>query len=188
MIRIAIAAALCALVTVQPARADEIEQALEAALEAYRAGDFATAEQEVEFASGLIRQRKAANLAAFLPEPFEGWGAEEGDTTGTGMAALFGGGLVAQRTYLGPSGAVEVTVMADNPMVASMAAMFSNPSLMATGGQLKRIAGQRAVLSADGELTAMVANRFLVQITGDGEAADKEAYFAAIDFEGLEDF
>ncbi|MEM6423250.1 MAG: hypothetical protein AAF698_11710, partial [Pseudomonadota bacterium] len=84
MIRIAIAAALCALVTVQPARADEIEQALEAALEAYRAGDFATAEQEVEFASGLIRQRKAANLAAFLPEPFEGWGAEEGDTTGTG--------------------------------------------------------------------------------------------------------
>ncbi|MEL6335111.1 MAG: hypothetical protein AAFQ88_00570 [Pseudomonadota bacterium] len=173
----------------QAQEGDEVEQALEAALEAYRAGDFALAQQEVDFAAGLLSQRKAQNLASLLPGPFDGWGMEEdGDTNMTAMAAMFGGGLVAQRIYHGPSGTVELTIMADNPMVASMAALFQNPGLMGAGGTLKRLAGQRAVMSPDGELTAMVANRFLIQVTGDADEADKDAYFSAIDFDGLSAF
>ncbi|MGI9486591.1 MAG: hypothetical protein ACR2RF_12070 [Geminicoccaceae bacterium] len=43
--------------------------------------------------------------------------------------------------------------MADSPMIAAMMAVFSNSAMAgATGGQLKRVGGQKVIQTADGEL------------------------------------
>jgi hypothetical protein len=184
---VALVAALAAPV---PALAqDDVEQALEAALEAYRAGDIALAQDEVDFAAGLLKQKAASSLSSLLPAALEGWTAEDGEAAaaGAGMAAMFGGGLAANRTYEKAGDHVEITVMADNPMVAQMAAMFTNPAMLGQAGTLKRLNGQRVAIS-DGELTALIANRFLVQVSGSAPLEAKEAYFEAIDIDALKAF
>ena len=52
----------------QPAQADELEDALQMALEAYQAGDINTAKEEIDYAAQLIAQMKAVGLSEFLPE------------------------------------------------------------------------------------------------------------------------
>ncbi len=176
-----------ALVPATPALADEVSDSIRAALEAYEAGDVTLAKEELDYAGQLLSQMKAEGLSAFLPTPMDGWSREDGETQALG-AAMMGGGLTASATYTRAGERVEVSLMADNPMVTAMAGMFSSTAMMGAMGTLKRINGQKAVLTNDGELQALVNNRILVQVTGSGSTADKEAYFAAIDMDGLKDF
>lgn len=170
------------------AQADEIEETLEAALDAYRAGDVAGAKEELDYASALLSEMKADGLAAFLPEAPPGWTRELGETQGAG-AAFFGGGLTASAIYVSGSGAqAELTLMADNPLVASVGAMLANPQMMAMQGDVRRVGRQRYVATADGEFMALVDNRVLVQLSGGASEADKTALFEAIDFAALKDF
>ena len=60
--------------------------------------------------------------------------------------------------------------------------------MMGSMGQVKRINRQKAVITQQGEVQAMINNRIFVQVSGQVPVEDKEAYFAAIDFRGLEDF
>ncbi|MEO0760436.1 MAG: hypothetical protein AAFZ09_01290 [Pseudomonadota bacterium] len=185
---LATAVALSLGLAALPAAADDVEDALAAALDAYRAGDVKRAAEEASFASGLLEQMKAASLSGLLPEPLDGWTAEDTSAEAQGMA-LLGGGPVAGRRYTGPEGSVELMLMADSPLGASIAPMLANPAIVAaTGGEIRRIAGQRAILTAEGDLMALIANRFLVQMGGSAPVAVKQQYFEAIDVEGLSAF
>ena len=170
-----------------PALADDVSESIRAALEAYEAGDVTLAKEELDYAVQLLSQMKAEGLSAFLPTPMDGWSREDDETQTLG-AAMMGGGLTASATYARASDRIEVSLMADNPMVTAMAGMLSNTAMMGAMGTLKRINGQKAVLTNEGELQALVNNRILVQVSGSGSDADKEAYFAAIDMDGLKDF
>jgi hypothetical protein len=176
-----------ALVVTPQAKADEVETTLEAALEAWRAGDVAGAKMEIDYAAQLVAQAKAATLAAFLPEAMEGWTREENDDqSGAAAMAMFGGGLTASATYVGPNRAtVEIQMVADNQMVAGMGAMLSNPAMMGQMGKVKRIGRQMVLVNQQDEIQAMVANRVLVTVGGSAPLEQKEAYFAAIDAEAL---
>jgi len=167
--------------------ADEIEDAIAAGLEAYRAGDMAGAKEELDYAATLLGQKKAAGLAAFLPPAFDGWTRSDGDASAAG-AALFGGGLNASADYTRGADMVEIQIMADSPMVAGMGAMLGNPAMMATQGEVRRVGRQRYVVTADGGVMALVGGRALVQLSGSAAREDKIAYFEAIDFAGLEAF
>ncbi|MBB4266803.1 hypothetical protein [Roseospira visakhapatnamensis] len=170
-----------------PALADEIEDSIAAALEAYRAGDTNLAKEELDYAGQLLSQMKAEGLSAFLPDPMDGWTREDGDTQALG-AAMMGGGLTANAAYARGGERVEINLMADNPMVNAMAGMFANTTMMGAMGSLKRINGQKVVLTNDGEIQALINNRILVQVSGSAAVEDKEAYFAAIDMDGLKAF
>ena len=167
--------------------ADEIEDAIAAGLEAYRAGDIAGAREELDYAATLLGQKKAAGLAAFLPPAFDGWTRSDGDASAAG-AALFGGGLNASADYTRGADMVEIQIMADSPMVAGMGAMLGNPAMMATQGEVRRVGRQRYVVAPDGGVMALVGGRALVQLSGSAAREDKIAYFEAIDFAGLEAF
>jgi len=180
-------AVLAAALLVTPAAADEVEDALEAALEAYRAGDIALAREEVDFAATLIGQMKAEGLGGFLPEAMAGWTREEGDTSAQALGA-FGGGIVANATYRGPGGDFELTLMAENQMVAAMGAMLSNTALMGSMGTVKRAGRQRYVVTREGDIQALINNRVMIQITGSAPVEAKEAHFLLIDLAGLADF
>ena len=51
------ATAVLAVCLVMPAQADEVEETIEAALEAYRAGDIKAAKEEIDFVGQLLGQR-----------------------------------------------------------------------------------------------------------------------------------
>jgi hypothetical protein len=174
------------LATAGRAAADEVTDALEAALAAWQAGDAATAKAEAEWALAKIGEAEAQGLAGFLPPAPEGWTRAESDSQALG-AAMFGGGLTASAAYAGPGGAprAEVTLAADGPMIAAMAAVLGNPSAMAAMGEPIRVGRHRAVLTREGELQALVGGRVLVSVSGDAPADAKRALFSAIDLDAL---
>ena len=55
-----------------PAQADEFEDVLQLALEAYQAGDISAAREEVGYAAQILRQLKAAALGALAPRSDRG--------------------------------------------------------------------------------------------------------------------
>ncbi|MQX37198.1 hypothetical protein [Roseospira navarrensis] len=170
-----------------PAHADEIEDSITAALDAYRAGDVDLAKEELDFAAQLLAQMKAEGLAGFLPPAMSGWTREDGETQAMG-AAMMGGGQTAGATYTRGSDTVDIQLVADNPMIAAMGAMFANPAAMGAMGSIKRIGREKVIVTNDGELQALVNNRILVQVSGSASVEDKTAYFEAMDIAGLKDF
>ncbi|MBK0397612.1 hypothetical protein H0I76_00280 [Limibaculum sp. M0105] len=170
-----------------PAAADEIEDTLNAALEAYKAGDVDTAKEETDYAATLLAQQKAAGLEAFLPEPLEGWTRAEASSN-AGAAGMFGGGLMASADYSNGTQSVSVQLMAENQLVAAMGGMLTNPAMMAQMGKVERINRQMVVVTNDGEVQSLVDNRVLVQISGSAPAETKLDFFRAIDLKGLKDF
>lgn len=163
---------------------DEVETTLEAALEAYREGDLEMAAEEVEYAQQLMAQLKTQQLAGFLPEPLDGWTREEGETGG--MPGL--GGMMASATYTGPEHRVEIQIMADNQMVASMMMMFNNAAMIGQMGELMRVGRQKVIRTNEDELQTMLDNNVLVSISGDAPVETKTAYLEKMDLEALEDF
>jgi hypothetical protein len=184
-----VTAAVAAFTLAQPdtARADEVEESIQAALEAYQAGDVAMAKEELDFASQLLSQMKAAGLADFLPAPLPGWDREDAETQAMG-AAMMGGGLSASAVYTSGDKRLNIEMLADNPMVTAMAGMFGNTATMGAMGTVRRINRQKVVITNDGELQTLVNNRILIQMNGSAPTEDMEAYFAEIDIEGLNDF
>lgn len=170
-----------------PALADDIEDSLEAALAAYRDGDFALAKEEVDYAGQLLSERKAAGLADFLPQALSGWQREEADSQAMN-AGMMGGGMAAVAQYLKDDSRIEISLIADSPMIGAMAALFNNPAMVGSMGKLRRINRQKVIETEDGELQAVIDNRILVSISGAAPMDDKTAYFEALDTKALEDF
>jgi len=180
--------AACLALLASPAGADEIEDSIKLALEAYQAGNLVEAKSEIDYVAQLLAQKRAESLSDLLPAAFDGWSRKEVEEFATG-ASMFGGGLMAGATYEKDRMTVELQVIADSPAMTAMGAMFANPALAGTmGGKLRRVGGQKIIETNDGQLQALIANRFLIQVSGSASAEHKEAYFNAIDFAGLEVF
>lgn len=175
---------LVALPVAPGARADEITDALREALRNYEAGQLGPARTALEEALQLLAQRSAASLGAALPEPLPGWTGEEPQSHAGGAGLL--GGSQASRRYTNPQGqSVEVTFSIDNPLIAQLGTVLTNPMLAGALGRLIRIGDQRAVQTHDGEIQMLVDNRILVSIRGDAPAEARLAYARAIDFAKL---
>lgn len=183
----ALAAAAFAALLSSPAAADPFVEALETALEAYAEGDLQWAEDELAEAQRVLGMMKTAGLAAYLPEAPDGWTREIDDAAGGGMLGLMGGGVMASATYSGPDGRFELSLMADNPMVAQLGMMLGNMAMITQmGGQIERINRVR-FLREDRSLRAIVAGRILVT----AEGADPELMIPLLeemDFRAMESF
>jgi len=179
--------ALILSTSAMPAHADDISDAIEEAAAAYAEGDLAYAQESLQFASQLIGQMKTGTLATLLPEPMEGWDADEPETETMG-AALFGGGSTASRYYTKGDSGVSINYTANSPIVAQMAAMFANPAMMGGGGKLLRLGRQKAMIDDEGNVQFVVNNSIMVQIDGNASDEDKIAYAKAIDISALKDY
>ena len=167
------------------ARADEITDTLQSAIEAYNEGDVAYALEELDFARQKLMAQRAEVFREFLPEAPEGWTREVETEMQAGLA-MMGGGMGANASYTSPdrSQSYTITMMADNAMVASMGAMVANAAAM--GMKVERIGRQRVALNDD-QAMALVNNRILITIDGNDEALLLQA-MERIDFEGLSNF
>ncbi|MEM9437907.1 MAG: hypothetical protein AAGA15_12775 [Pseudomonadota bacterium] len=164
------------------ASADEIEDALSAAAEAYQDGDIAFALQELDFARAKLNALKTDELVAFLPEAPDGW-TREIDTEVAASLGLMGGGSGASAIYFDGAASQEVTVtiMADSPMVTGMGAMVANAGAM--GLPVERIGRQTFALQDD-QLMGLVANRVLVTAEG-ADVETLKSLLEGMDFRAL---
>lgn len=183
----------CALATaVVPLRADEVTDTIDEAVKAYKDGDYSTASASLDSAAQLIRQKRAEVFVKFLPEAPSGWTAEDAESSAMG-AAMFGGGVSAERTYTKDDASVTVKLVTDSPMMAAMMMMMNNPMLMggSDAGKQERIKGQKALVKYDasdkgGEINIPVAGTMLVTITGsDVTGAELRSFAEAIDYAKL---
>ena len=185
MILRTLSAVTLSLALVIPAAADEIEDTIAAALEAYQAGDVKLAKEEIDFVAQLLGQLKAEGLKGFLPDAMDGWAREDVENQNVGA---FGGGQMASARYTKDDQRIKIQLMADNQMVTAMGAMFGNATLMGAMGTVKRVNRQKLVVTNDGEVQSLINNRIMVQITGSADVDSKIAYFEALDMKGLKDF
>lgn len=169
------------------AHADKFKGAVKESVEAYDKNDLATARQSLGYASQLLAQKSADQLASALPAAHSGWKVREKKARNANALGMVGG-IHAERVYAKDGKTVTISIMGDSPLLAQAMAMFSNPVLAGSMGEMTRINGRMAIVSDKGKLTFVVANRFLVTVKGSAESDDKEAYAKEIDFAALEKF
>lgn len=180
------ALALSVALTAQTARADDVTDTIDAVRDAYDSGDIALALEELSFLQAMLTDMRTESLAEFLPAAPDGW-SREVETEMSGFMAMTGGGAGAKATYSSPDQSFTVSLLADSPMVTAMGAMLSNPMIArAAGGQLTRVGGIK-VLEMDGNLSALIDGRILLQ--AEGAPSDVMLpVIEAIDFDALEEF
>jgi len=178
--------ALCSVVY-----ADDIEDSIREGLQYYKNGEHTQAVESLNYACQLIQQKKGNNLEAFLPKPLSGWAAQAPTSQAAG-AAMFGGGVTAERQYTKGASSVTVQIITDSPVMQGVMMMFSNPMFASSdGGKLEKVGGQKAIVKWDptnktGEIKIVVANRFFVLIEGNGiTKEDIKGYAMAIDYNEL---
>ena len=100
--------------------------------------------------------------------------------------AMFGGGVSASAVYSRGEEDFTLTLLADSPMVASIAAMMGGMAAM-SNVETRRIERQTFAVN-EGQIQGVIDDRILVTAEGD---APTEVMFEAIerlDFKGLKDF
>jgi hypothetical protein len=176
-----------------PLYADEISDSLRDALKAYEDGDLKETSELMSYVTTLLAEKNANVLAGFLPEAPSGWSREldDGAATSGAMASLGQGGSIASAKYKTDLGGdISYMIMADSPMMAMMGAMLANPALMG-GGKVKRIKRQKVLIGKEGELQAMLHNRFVIRIEPDNKDVSEEdliILFEATDVDGLQGY
>lgn len=166
--------------------ADDILDAIDQARKAYQSGNSAEAKQRLDLASQLIGQKNADSWSQFLPEPLPGWQAKKAQTQSGGVIALTGS--TASRSYTNAKGdTVEVQIVGDSAMVSGFAVMFKNPQLAGMAGKLIHIGNLLAIQTEDdGDLNFIVANKYLITVTGSASQESKLTYAQAVNIERLE--
>jgi hypothetical protein len=183
---LAVLCTLGLLATTTTLRADDVTDSIDEAVKAYKADDYATAAQALDAAAQLVRQKRGDMFKALLPDAPSGWDAEEATSQSAG-AAMFGGGVTAERTYRKGDSSVSVKLITDSPMMQGVLMMMGNPMFAnADGGKLERIKGQKAIFKnkgGSGSVNVVVNGALLVQIEGsDVSDADLRKFAEAIDY------
>lgn len=171
--------------------ADDIKEAIEDGMKAYDEGDYKEAATSLEIAVQMIREMRGGNMTQLLPEPLDGWTADEASSETMG-AAMFGGGTTLERNYSKDNSEVTISIVGDSPMIQSMGMLFNNPMLASGSGmKFKKINGERVLVEFEdgddsGEITAFLNGKWLVTISGDGVTLDDLiAYAELVPFEKL---
>lgn len=170
-------------------RADDVTDSVEEALKAYKDKDYATAAQALDAAAQLVRQKRGELFTNLLPDAPSGWEAEDATTSAAG-AAMFGGGVTAERSYTKGDSSVTVRFITDSPIMQGVMMMMGNPMFAnADGGKLERIKGQKAIFKnkdGSGSVNVVVGGALLVQIeASDTSDADLRKFAESVDYAKL---
>jgi hypothetical protein len=168
---------------VSPASADSVSDALQAATDAYAAGDLKAATASVATASAGLAVLQSEKLVAFLPEAPDGWTREASPDFAAGMA-IMGGGSGTEMRYTNADGnSFTITIMADNPMVSGMLGIFASDVMMASMGKVIEVEGAK-LIDQDGTILSVVGQSIMVQASG-LDTPTMLPIVSAVDFNGL---
>jgi hypothetical protein len=168
------------LLAAQPVVADEITDAIDQGRKAYQGNDLAGAKQSLDLASQLIGQKNAEAFGKLLPNALSGWTAEEVQTTAVGAVGF--GASTASRSYRNAKGDnIEVQITGDSAIIMQYGTFLSNPQIAGAMGKIVTVGSLRALQNTEGDIHMIVANKYLVAVSGNGSANDKMAYARGVD-------
>ena len=183
-----IAVLLFGIATISGAHADDVTDQINEALKAYQNHDTQTAIAALDAASNLMRQSRADGLKKLLPPPPPGWTADAAESTAVSVAML-GGGVTASRVYHNGVQRVEVQLVADSPMLQTVAALIASP-LGAIGGMKTVVIGGRRMSYTENDHSYMtlVADKVIVRVEGNGDTpvVTLRSFIGVIDFAAIE--
>jgi hypothetical protein len=173
------------------AAADGVTDAVQDAVDYYQQGRLSAAAESLDFAAGLVRQKKADEMKALLPKPLPGWEVDE-SLSNLIAAAFFGGGISVQRAFKQRQKLILARYLTDSAVLQSAILMFTDPSLAnANGGKFEKLDGQKALVKYEsrdqsGEIAVLINRRILVSVRGTQVAlTDLYSYARTINFAGL---
>jgi hypothetical protein len=179
---------LLGIVLPSAGRADDVTDQINEALKAYQNHDTQTAIAALDAATNLLRQSRADALKNLLPPAPPGWTADAAESTAVSVAML-GGGVTASRAYHNGDQRVVVQIVADSPMLQTVAALFNSP-LGSIGGMRTVVIGGRRMSYNDNDhsYTSLVADKVIVRIEGDAGTPDPtlKSFIDIIDFAAIE--
>ena len=170
------------------ARADDVADRIDQALNAYQHGDVPASIAALDAASGQLRQRRADGLVALLPLPPPGWTADPAETSALN-AEMLGGGTTATRVYHDGDRRVTVQITTDAPMLQGLAALLNGPLAASTGVRSVQVGGRAvAYTEADNGYMALVADKVIVKVEGDKTVPEPvlRSFVAVVDFDAIE--
>jgi len=179
-----------------PVYADEILEAMNEAIEAYKEKEYGEAAESLDYAKQLIQQLRSDAIMKFLPEALPGWESKTAQTQSMGM---LGGMSGVQKEYWKPGAGnqgkkrITINIMAESPMMQGMMAMFNPAYAGAQGGKVQKIKRNKAIVKYNpdnrrGEANVLVAKRYIVSIKGNSvDKKDLMDYAEAVDYKGLKD-
>ncbi|MCE9793780.1 hypothetical protein LZ659_19625 [Shewanella indica] len=182
-------ASLALAAPLQAAEDPAVAEAIEAGLQHYRKGELSQASSQLDYASALIRQQRAGEVVGVFPEPLPGWQADEPASESGGM--MLGGGINASRHYYKEDSArLEIELVLDSPLLQSVMAMLTNPSMITmSGGKLVKVQGHNAMLSTESgepELTVIVNGNAMFTLSGEGvKVSELQAFANALQLDKL---
>lgn len=178
LVAIVAAIGLATVVVAQP-KPDETETAIRAAQKAYRAGQLIDARQLLDKASDSISQAAVKKLESFFPDSMDGWVLEGQEDAATPS-------LTVSRTYSKGSHRITISISGDVRVLAEMAFMVLDAGqAKETGARVVKVKGNAGVITSDGQIQVLVANRFLVIAEGDAPEDAKNMFLDRIDFRAL---
>jgi len=151
---------------------------------AYRAGEFGHARRALEKAILSVSAKHAEAIRAVLPKPFDGWTANEGDTTPVSLATL-GGGISITRYYNAADGTqVQIDILADSDLVEQMSGMYTDAGMVQMMGiKTETIGGETAFIDpTNGDINFIFDKRTNIKVTGSASADIRKSYAENIDF------
>jgi len=165
-------------VVAQTGKADPFEDALRESVKQYRAGKIAEATAALDQAKGIIEKAKAAQMGSALPDPPEGWEADEMKTEDVGP--FLGGGKVVKKLYKNKSGQqqIQLEVFYGSSLIKLMRGMLANENIaQAQGYDTKRAGGEKVLVkkvdAKNFEINMPMEDEILVRMTGK-EAAEED--------------
>ena len=190
-----IVALTACLTLAAPTQADEVTDQLDAARQAYEAGQLHSAADTLNFAVAKIKEQMTAGLLKLLPEPLAGWQADPAQSETAGLASMIVGTNLGRRYFREDGAEVNLNVTADSPLLPMLTMFLSSPFMMQADPNTKpyTIKGQRGIIKHDAqtnehEVTLMIGNRILIQGKGTGMAdgAAVQQYIEALDLDAIQ--
>lgn len=160
-----------------PLVADEVEDAISAALKHYKEGHLTEAGTALQSAQNLLTEKRGLSLSSVLPDDIKGW--KGGKVEAASLAAL-GGGNTIERSYRKGEKKATISIAMDSPTLTQVSSFLSNPALGGLLGIKQRKVGELTAMMhpKEGLLQMVVSKHYLVQIQGKKLAEDELAELA----------
>ncbi len=178
------------------AGADEVSDQIGLGAKAYQSGGLHQAVEELQGAIALIRQQLDTRYAALLPEPSEGWTADQVQSRSAGTATTDAGTQVSRLYHQQHGkGSVEIQLAIDSPLLATLSAELDNPMTLSsqTDTQPYVLGGERGLIrhpakSRDWEIQLVLAERILVRVRGSDLSSREpvESYLQGLDLDAIQ--
>lgn len=180
-----IVAALLAI-SIGPAAADDISEQINQALQSYQKHDYAAASSALDAAGALLRQAAAEGWKAALPGPLAGWSADDAESTVV-STAIVGGGIQVSRTYRKNDLSVEISLIAESPMMETVGRLLNSGIFSGEDSKLVVVDGRKMTYTKSDHSYATIVGKAVVTVKGEAvEDAVLRSYLKAVNFAEIE--